>query len=109
MDLYVTAASAPGWFRTAERRPKTEIRMLQRKLFELGAVVQAVFVTDAEDQRQLIGLGMAQVIRRHSAKRRDACSGRNENSFLRGIPNHEKAKRGAHLHGIARLHRKKKG
>src|SRR5580700_7004247 len=59
MYLHVARTSAPGRLRTAEGGPKIEIRVKTRQFVEFLAIVNAVFVTDSEDQRQPRGLGMA--------------------------------------------------
>ncbi len=66
-----------------------------------------MFVAHAEDQRELLGVRMREIIGRHGAERRDAGAGGDEDGFFRWIANHEESERRGHLNGIARLHREK--
>src|SRR5207302_8273099 len=107
MNLYVTGPAAPGYIRTAQRRPKTEVGMLSPKRVEIVTIVNGPLVPHTEKQRQLLGLRMAQIIRGHRAEGRNPRASSHEHGILGRIADDEKAQRVGHLHGITWLHRKK--
>src|ERR1700678_1329244 len=50
VGLYVPGAAGPGSFGTAERGPKTEIRICAGQRLKIVAIVNGVFMANAEDQ-----------------------------------------------------------
>src|ERR1700722_884779 len=114
MRLHVSGTAGPGGrtqgrYRAAERGPETKIGMLSSQRFEIAAIVNGVLKADAKQERQLVGMGMRQVIGSHGAERRDAGSGGDEHGFLGGIANYEETQRRGSLDGIARLQLEKVG
>src|SRR5260221_14141515 len=107
MRLHVACAPRPICFRAAERGPKPEIWMFTRKRLKFAAIVKAAFETNSEEQREIFGLGIFQVLANHRTERRDARAGGNEQRVLRGISNHEETKRRTSVHRITRLQSKK--
>ena len=103
----MSGAASPGGFGATERWPKAEIGILAGDRFEIVAIVNGVFASYAEEERELSGVRMRQIIGRHGAERRDAGTGGDEDSFFRWIANDEESERRGHLNGIARLHREK--
>ena len=75
--------------------------------FEIVAIVNGLFVAHPEDERELLGVRMRQIVGRHGSERRDAGTGGDEDGFFRWIAKDEESERRRHLDGVARLHAEK--
>jgi len=68
-----------------------EIGILAGKLVEIVAIVNGLLVAHTEEERELPGVRVRQIIGRHGAERRNAGAGGDENGFFRWIANHEES------------------
>ena len=57
--------------------------MLAGERLEIVAIVNGLFVADAEEQRELFRVRMRQIVGRHGSERRDASAGGDEDGFFR--------------------------